>query len=90
MQPWPAEIFVQNGPTQASVKGTLQDPFSPDGASGDFLISGPDMARLRPLTGVSFPVTPPYELRGRLGYAAGVYRLTDVNGRVGRSAWRAR
>jgi uncharacterized protein involved in outer membrane biogenesis len=85
MQPWPAEISVKNGPTQISVKGTLQDPFGPGGATGDFLISGPDMARLRPLTGVLFPVTPPYELGGRLGYAAGVYRVTDVKGRVGRS-----
>jgi hypothetical protein len=85
-RPWSGEIFVQNGPTQASMKGILQEPFSPNGATGDFLISGPDMARLRLLTGVSFPATPPYELRGRLGYAAGVYRVTDVNGRIGRSA----
>jgi AsmA family protein len=85
-QPWPIELSVQNGPTQISVNGTLQDPFSPIGATGDFLISGPDMARLRPLTGVPFPVTPPYELRGRLGYAAGVYRAADVKGRLGRSS----
>jgi uncharacterized protein involved in outer membrane biogenesis len=84
-QPWPAEISVQNGPTQISVKGALQDPFSPGGATADFLITGPDMARLKPLTGVPFPVTPPYELRGRLGYAAGVYRAADVKGRFGRS-----
>jgi uncharacterized protein involved in outer membrane biogenesis len=85
VQSWPAEISVQNGPTQASIKGVLQDPFSPGGATGDFLISGPDMARLKPLTGVPFPVTPPYELRGKLAYAAGVYRVTDAKGRLGRS-----
>lgn len=83
--PWPAEIWVQNGPTQASVKGILQNPFSQRGATVDFLISGPDMSRLRPLTGVPFPVTPPYELRGKLDYAARAYRLTDVQGRLGRS-----
>jgi hypothetical protein len=59
VQSWPAEISVQNGPTQASIKGILQDPFSPGGATGDFLISGPDVALLKPLTGVPFPATPP-------------------------------
>jgi AsmA family protein len=86
VQPWRAEISVRNGPTQISVKGTLQDPFSPGGVTGEFLISGPDMARLKPLTGVPFPVTPPYELRGRLGYAAGIYRAADVKGRLGWSS----
>jgi hypothetical protein len=84
-QPWPAEISVQNGPTQISVKGALQDPFGPGDATADFVISGPDMARLTPLTGVPFPVTPPYELHGRLDYEVGVYRVTDVKGRIGRS-----
>jgi uncharacterized protein involved in outer membrane biogenesis len=85
VQSWPAEIFVQNGPTQASIKGILQNPFISGGATGEFLISGPDMARLKPLTGVPFPVTPPYELRGKLDYAAGVYHVTDAKGRLGRS-----
>ncbi|MEA2738314.1 MAG: AsmA family protein, partial [Acetobacteraceae bacterium] len=82
---WPAEISVQNGPTQASIRGTLQDPVSLRGATGDFLISGPDMARLKPLTGVPFPATPPYELRGKLDYAAGIFHVTDAEGRLGRS-----
>jgi uncharacterized protein involved in outer membrane biogenesis len=85
VQSWPVEISVQNGPTQASIKGILQNPLSSGGAMGDFAISGPDMARLRPLTGVPFPVTPPYELRGKLAYAAALYRVTDAKGRLGRS-----
>ena len=83
--PWPVEIAVENGPTRASMKGTLQDLFSIRGAAIDFVISGPDMARLRPLTGVPFPVTPSYELSGRLDCAAGVYQVTKATGRLGRS-----
>jgi AsmA family protein len=84
-QDWPVEITVQNGPTQVSAKGTLQDPFDSRRAIVDFQIAGPDMAWLTPLTGVPFPVTPPYDLRGKLHLAAGVYRVADAKGRVGRS-----
>jgi AsmA family protein len=84
-QDWPVEITVQNGPTQVSAKGTLQDPFDARRAIVDFRIAGPDMASLMPLTGVPFPVTPPYDLRGKLHLAAGGYRVTDAKGSVGRS-----
>jgi hypothetical protein len=50
----PIEIAVQSGSTQASVKGTVQDPFSAGRATGDFLIAGPDMALLAPLTALRF------------------------------------
>jgi hypothetical protein len=84
-QDWPLEITVQNGPTQISARGTLQNPFDPRRAIVDFQIAGPNTARLKPLTGVPFPVSPPYDLRGKLDFAAGVYRVTDAKGRVGRS-----
>ena len=84
-EPCPVEISVQNGPTRATLKGTLYDPFSLRTGTADFQISGPDMARLEPLTSVPFPITPPYELRGKLAYEPGVYRVTDARGRVGRS-----
>jgi AsmA family protein len=84
-RPWQFELQVENGPTRASAKGTLQEPLSLRGASVDLLVAGPDMALLNPLTGVGFPATPPYELRGNLNYGTGLYRVSDVTGRVGRS-----
>jgi AsmA family protein len=84
-RPWQFELQVENGPTRASAKGTLQEPLSLRGASVDLLVAGPDMALLNPLTGVGFPATPPYELRGKLNYRTGLYRVSDVTGRVGRS-----
>jgi hypothetical protein len=82
---WPVEIAVQNGPTQVSLKGSLQSPLSLRGAIADVFIAGPDMARLRPLTGVPFPVTPPYELRGKFDATGQTYQVTDAKGRLGRT-----
>jgi hypothetical protein len=84
-KPWPVELHLANGPTRASLKGTLQDPLRLRGATFGLLLAGPDMALLHPLTGVPLPATPPYELGGKLDYAEGRFRFTDVAGRVGRS-----
>ena len=35
------------------------------------------MALLAPLTGASFPITPPYKLTGKLDFASKVYRITE-------------
>ncbi|HYZ21970.1 MAG TPA: AsmA family protein [Rhodopila sp.] len=82
---WPVEIAVENGPTQVSLKGRLPSPLSLHGAIVDVFIAGPDMVRLGPLTGVLFPATPPYELRGKLDSTGEAYQLTGAKGRLGRS-----
>jgi len=81
----PVEVDVQNGSTRVSAKGTLAEPLGLRSTTVSLQLAGPDMALLAPLTGVRFPATPPYELRGDLDYAAGVYRFTDASGRFGRS-----
>jgi AsmA family protein len=78
-------MILQAESTQASVKGTVQDPFSRGHATGDFLIAGPNMALLTPLTGTSFPITPPYKLTGKLDIASEVYRITAAKAQVGQS-----
>jgi uncharacterized protein involved in outer membrane biogenesis len=82
---WPVDIAVQNGATQLSMKGSLPSPFRLQGAIVDVFIAGPDMARLRPLTGVPFPATQPFELRGKLDTTADAYQITAAKGRLGRS-----
>ena len=84
-KPWPVELHLTNGPTRASLNGALQDPLRRRGATLDLQLAGPDIALLRPLTGAPLPHTPPYELGGKLDYAEGRFRFTDVAGRVGRS-----
>jgi uncharacterized protein involved in outer membrane biogenesis len=82
---WPVELHLANGPTRAVLKGTLQAPLDPRTAALGFLLVGPDLALLAPLTGVPLPATPPYELGGKLDYKEGRFRFSDVAGRVGRS-----
>ena len=84
-RPWPVELHLTNGPTRVSVKGALHDPLNLRGASVGLRLAGPDIALLHPLTGVPLPATPPYEFGGKLDYADGRFRFTDVAGRVGRS-----
>ena len=84
-RPWPIDLKVQNGPTSVAAKGTLKDLTGGRSATLDLRIAGPDMALLEPLTAVPFPATPPYDLRGKLDYAAGVYRASGITGRLGRS-----
>lgn len=82
---WPVELRLANGPTRAKLKGTLQAPLDLRSATLGLLLSGPDLALLAPLTGMPLPATPPYELGGKLDYADGQLRFSDVAGRIGRS-----
>ncbi|MFC7474115.1 AsmA family protein [Dankookia sp. GCM10030260] len=84
-RPWPVDLQLANGPTRVSLKGTLRDPVKLAGANLRLEVQTPDMARLTPLTGVPFSPTPPFRASGRLDYAAGRFRFTDVEGRVGNS-----
>lgn len=84
-QPWPIDLEVQNGPTSVVAKGALKDPIGGRSATLDLRIAGPDMALLEPLTAVPFPATPPYDLRGKLDSSAGVYTVSGITGRLGRS-----
>ena len=82
---WPIELEVQNGPTQLALKGTVKDLLSFHDALLSIFVRGPDMALLKPLTGVPFPASPPYEFQGELDHAGKVYRLTKAAGRLGHS-----
>ena len=84
-EPWPVELRIANGPTRASVTGTLRDPLALAGADVRLELEGPNMEQLTPLTGVPFPPTPRYRLQGRLAQQEGQLRLSDLQGRVGNS-----
>jgi uncharacterized protein involved in outer membrane biogenesis len=84
-RPWPFEFSLTNGPTRATVKGALEGPLSLSAVAVDLSLAGPDMALLIPLTGAPLPVTPPYELNGKLNYTEGRFHFTDIDGRIGQS-----
>ncbi|WP_426959154.1 AsmA family protein [Muricoccus radiodurans] len=84
-RPWPVEMQLANGPTRATLRGTLSNPLQLAGADVRLELRGPDMALLQPLTGVTIPKTPNYVVTGQLDYAEGRVRFRDFQGRVGQS-----
>jgi len=83
--PYPVDLSVHNGPTEASLKGTLIDPMRFAGAKLALHFAGPDMALLYPLTGIPIPHTPSYSVIGNLDYARDLIRFSDFHGRLGHS-----
>ena len=83
--PYPINLRVENGPTKISLVGTVQNPLNFAGADLQLNLSGPDMARLLPLTGIAIPRTPPYQIEGRLDWEAGLVKFTGMTGKVGSS-----
>jgi hypothetical protein len=83
--PYPIDLQLANGPTKVSLVGTVQNPLSFAGAAVKLKLSGPDMARLYPLTGVPIPQTPPYDVTGNLDYTRQGITFRDFAGRVGNS-----
>ncbi len=84
-QPYPIDLHVENGPTKVVLKGTVENPLSFAGADLKLELSGPDMAKLTPLTGVPIPETPAYSIAGKLDYADRKVRFTGFTGRLGES-----
>jgi uncharacterized protein involved in outer membrane biogenesis len=84
-KPWPVQLRVDNGPTNVSLQGTLQDPIHFKGAALQLVLAGPDMGLLTPLTGVPIPKTPRYRVAGALDYTAERIRFSDIKGTVGSS-----
>lgn len=84
-QPYPLTIEMIAGPTRGRISGTLADPIKFEGLDLDVELSGPDLGRLQILTGVPVPMTPPYDLKGRLQRDGAVWLIESMAGRVGQS-----
>ena len=83
--PYPIDLHVANGPTKASLVGTVENPLNFAGARLKLSFSGPDMSQLYALTGIPIPQTPPFSIAGNLDYAPPRIRFTNFEGRVGSS-----
>jgi len=84
-KPYPVNIELANGETRITLKGHIQDPLALRGADLNLVLSGPDMELLLPVTGIATPKTPPYRISGRLDFANGQVKLSNIVGRVGSS-----
>ena len=83
--PYPVNLKVANGPTHATLVGTVQDPLNFAGADLKLELAGTNMELLLPLVGIAFPKTPSYQIKGDLDYADGKIRFRNFTGRLGSS-----
>ena len=85
LPPYPIDLSLQNGATQARLTGTIDDPETFAGAHLRLSVSGRNMADLYPLTGLPIPATPPFSLTGDLNYAQNIFGFENFTGEVGAS-----
>jgi uncharacterized protein involved in outer membrane biogenesis len=83
--PYPLTIEMTVGETRGRISGTLADPIRFEGLDLDVKVSGPNLGKLQTITGVPLPMTPPYDLKGRLHREGAVWRIENTAGRVGNS-----
>lgn len=84
-QPWPVDVRLVNGQTQARLLGTIADPLALTGANLRLTLAGASLSRLDKLTGLALPETPPFQLAGALDFADRKVRFQQMEGRIGSS-----
>jgi uncharacterized protein involved in outer membrane biogenesis len=84
-RPYAFDADVHAGATHISGSGVIPRPFDLATWTADVAGTGQDLADLYPLTGITLPNTPPYDLRGQLQRRGTRYGMPEVAGRVGDS-----
>lgn len=84
-RPYRFDADVKAGGTHIVALGAIQRPFDFGLWSANVEGSGPDLADLYTLIGLTLPNTPPYSLRGVITRADGRYAMRDIAGRIGDS-----
>jgi len=84
-RPYPFWADVHAGATHVVATGEVLKPFNFGQLRSNLQVSGVDFADLYDLTGIAFPTTPPYALRGELSRDGSTYTFRRVAGRVGGS-----
>jgi uncharacterized protein involved in outer membrane biogenesis len=84
-QPFPAEVQASTGGTSLRASGSIASLATLDGANVRFQLQGPNLGELYRLLGVALPDTPRYAVAGQLSKQGEVWRVREVDGRLGRS-----
>jgi len=84
-RPYPFVADVRAGGTEIKATGSITRPFNFHRFQADIVASGPDLAQLYYLIGLSLPNTPPYALQGRLERRDSTYGMEEISGRIGDS-----
>ena len=83
----PSTLRVEGSAGAAKVffDGTASALLGERQLQGQLRLSGPSLARVGAPLAVTLPQTPPFDLRGSIGYDSGVWRLQAERATVGRS-----
>ncbi|HEY1225967.1 MAG TPA: AsmA family protein, partial [Ramlibacter sp.] len=84
-RPFPAEVRITAGATSLRANGSVANLAELDGADVRFQLGGQDLAQLYKLVGVVLPNTPRYAVAGHLTKQGEVWRVSEIDGRLGRS-----
>jgi hypothetical protein len=84
-RPYQFHADVRAGRTHILANGAIDRPFDFSRWHADVESTGADLADLYPLTGLTLPNTPPYDLTGRIERNGRTYGMPNVAGRVGDS-----
>lgn len=84
-RPYGFNADVRMGGTRLVAEGAIRKPFDLTGFEANIDATGPDLADLYYLIGLTLPNTPPYRLSGRVSRTGPRYELTGLGGRVGDS-----
>jgi uncharacterized protein involved in outer membrane biogenesis len=84
-RPYPFDARIVAGQTNLRLVGNIAHPFNFARLSGEMSVTGPDLADLYYLTGLTFPNSPPYSLAAGFGRDESVYALRHLSGRLGES-----
>jgi hypothetical protein len=84
-KPFPAEVRATSGATSLQARGTVASLATLDGANVRFDLQGQNLAQLYRLVGVVLPDTPRYAMAGMLSKQGDVWRVREINARLGKS-----
>lgn len=84
-RPYPFVADVRAGGTRIQADGSITRPFNFNRWQADVIASGPDLARLYYLIGLTLPNTPPYTVRGVVHRNGRTYGMRELVGTVGDS-----
>ena len=81
----PLDLQLKAGATELSIQGEVGDVLVQPRIDARVKIAGPSLRTLYPTLPLALPSTPPYRLAGQLQARKGEYKLTQIDGRIGRS-----
>jgi hypothetical protein len=84
-RPYPFTAHISAGATRVAMNAAFSHPFDFGQLTGAVHVSGPDLAGIYNLTGVTLPNTPPYNLAGGFTRNGAYYAFRRIHGRVGDS-----